>query len=126
MEESSSKETYTLLFDERQERWLVELSSTRRIPLERYSIENLVALYNKIHRGNPLTLMEARIMEQLGEERAELRRTIHDLYDYIDERMEAESDTPAPQATSAPSSGLAAIRSRFANLLGHLIRPFLR
>lgn len=87
MEPDQSQHLYTILFDERQEGWYVRIdssSSPQGLPLSRSSLQRLVSLYNEIHRGAPLTLIDRRAMEELGEERRDLDDTVRTLYDYID------------------------------------------
>ena len=97
-----SEQLYEVAFDERQERWYVAQRSDRRIQLSRASLQQLVSLYNRIHRGNPLTLIERRALEQLSEERRELHHTVRELYDYIDAEAAAEDGAPAPLVNLPP------------------------
>ncbi len=71
MEPDKSEHLYTVHFDERQEAWYVQTGSAR-LPLSRWLLQHLVALYNSVHRGSPLTLIDRRAMEELGRERSEL------------------------------------------------------
>ncbi|MCK4304624.1 MAG: hypothetical protein KAY24_10345 [Candidatus Eisenbacteria sp.] len=109
MESDQSEHLYTILFDERQESWYIRLDDSHRFPLSRVSLQHLVSLYNDIHRGGQLTLIDRRAMEELGKERTELHETIHSLYDYID--TEAESRSAALNTRA---------RSSFSGLFLHL------
>ncbi|MBM3316814.1 MAG: hypothetical protein FJY75_03075 [Candidatus Eisenbacteria bacterium] len=81
-------------FDQRSESWYLALPASRRLPLDRATLARLVSLYNEIHRGNPLTLVERRILRALGRERDDLRDTVRSLYAYID----GAEDAPAGRA----------------------------
>lgn len=98
MEPNQSEHIYSVLFDERQESWYVSPGSERRIALSRVSLQHLISLYNDIHRGAPLTLIDQRAMEELGAERRELHDTVRSLYDYIDAEAQHEESLPAPLA----------------------------
>jgi hypothetical protein len=65
MQPDRLEHSYSVLFDERQESWYVAHDTARRIPLSRGSLERLVSLYNNIHRGAPLTLLDRRTIEEL-------------------------------------------------------------
>ncbi len=88
MEPNQSEHVYTVLFDEQREGWFVRSGSSGRIPLSRVSLGHLISLYNDIHHGAPLTLIERRAMEKLGQERRDLQETVRSLYDYIDAQAE--------------------------------------
>ena len=101
MEPNQSEHLYSVLFDERQESWYVSPGSSRRIALSRVSLQHLISLYNDIHRGAPLTLIDRRAMEELGAERRELHDTVRSLYDYIDAEAQREETLTTPLATLA-------------------------
>jgi hypothetical protein len=86
--------TYPIGFDERRESWFVTAPADQQIPLDRSTLARLIALYNEIHRGNPLSLIERRVLYELGRERSDLQETIRSLYDFID--GEADPTPPAP------------------------------
>ncbi len=94
MEPDRLEHLYSVLFDERQESWYFTSPHSRRIPLTRATLHHLVSLYNDIHRGAPMSLVERRAVEQLGAERTELQETIHSLYDYIDATCATPSAAP--------------------------------
>ncbi len=108
-----SEDLYTVLFDERAESWYVSTGTSARVPLSRSSLQVLVSLYNEIHRGSQLTLIERRAMEELGEERRELHDTIRSLYDHLDASAAScevpFADRPGDAPTGAPSHWLGAI-----------------
>lgn len=64
-------------FDERTETWFVRSRESHRLMLTRRSLARLVQMYNSIHSGNTLALMERRELERMDESRrrqsAELR-----------------------------------------------------
>lgn len=94
MTPNPSEQLYEVLFHEQQECWYIATQADQPIQLSRASLQQLVSLYNEIHRGNPLTLVERRTMEQLGEERRELHDTVRQLYDYIDDEASAGEKDP--------------------------------
>jgi len=102
MPEDRSQELYSIGYDERQEGWFVAIAGEPRLPLDRDTLAQLVSLYNEIHRGNALALLERRALLELGQERRDLEETVHTLYDYID----TEADAP-PQAAPAWRAWLA-------------------
>jgi hypothetical protein len=103
MEQDQPLTGYAVRLDERRERWYLRLPAGERLTLERASLCHLVSLYNEIHRGNPLTLIERRTLHELGRERDSLQETIRNLYDFIDAEPEAAwSGAPAPPATAGP------------------------
>jgi hypothetical protein len=99
MESNRSEHLYSVLFDERQETWFVKAEGPGHLPLARSALQDLVSLYNEIHRGAPLALIERRAMEELGAERTELRETIRSLYDYIDTETDPMPVLPATTQT---------------------------
>ena len=101
MTDNRSSGLYPIEYDECQEAWYVTLpEEAPRIPLDRATLDQLVAGYNEIHRGAALTLMERRAMLELGQERRELELTVRSLYD----RMDAPEDAPPePGGRSARS-----------------------
>ncbi len=85
MERDQSNHLYAVLFDERSETWMVHTGSARSIPLSRESLQHLVSLYNDIHRGAALTLIDRRALQELGAERRALQDKVRSLYTYIDD-----------------------------------------
>jgi len=87
MHEDRLPELYTVQFDEQRESWILAVGPDDRIPLERATLTQLVSLYNDIHRGKPLTLIERDLVHELGRERLDLQETVRSLYDYIDDEL---------------------------------------
>lgn len=119
MEPNQSEALYSLLYNEREECWYVTAADTRRVQLSKASLQQLVSMYNQIYRGNPLTLIPRRAMEELGEERRELHETVRHLYDYIDTET-----TPGDDAASLLD--LSAQSSWWRRLCSLLARPWSR
>ena len=92
MADEASQDLHRIRYDERSEGWYLGLPADSRLQLDRATLAHLVSLYNEIHRGNPLTLIERQVMLALGRERDGLQSTVRGLYDFID----AESESPAP------------------------------
>jgi hypothetical protein len=113
MKQSRSQSPYAVLFDRRKESWYVTIPHSRRFPLERTAIEELVALYNGIHRGNPLTITRTRTVEELKSDHCRLQQTIRNLYDFIDSEIDSPPATPPEQQAAKPAEhhGLHGLRS---------------
>jgi hypothetical protein len=90
MADEASQDLHRIRYDERSEGWYLGLPAGSRLQLDRATLAHLVSLYNEIHRGNPLTLIERQVMLALGRERDGLQSTVRSLYDFID----AESESP--------------------------------
>ncbi len=82
MEPNKSEHLCTVRFDEELETWFVHTGSGR-IPLSRVLLQHLVTLYNDIHRGSALTLVDRRAFERLDLERRELADEVPSLADHI-------------------------------------------
>jgi len=78
MEFEDLKRLDMLGFDERTETWFVRSRESHRLMLTRRSLARLVQMYNSIHSGNTLALMERRDLERMEESR---RRQCADLRD---------------------------------------------
>lgn len=103
---------YPIEYDECQEAWYVIVpEETPRIPLDRATLDRLVACYNEIHRGAALTLMERRAMLELGQERRELTATVRSLYDRMDGLEDAAPAAPC-RAGGSFARLLASLRRR--------------
>lgn len=95
MTHDRSSGLYPIEYDECQEAWYVTLpEEAPRLPLDRATLDRLVAGYNEIHRGAALTLMERRAMVELGQERRELQATVRSLYDRMDGLDDAAPSRP--------------------------------
>jgi hypothetical protein len=75
-------------FDERKETWYVDLRGQSRVELTRPALGNLVHLYNRIHRGDPLHLLDESRLHQIHHYNQRLSRTVRDLYLVIDKDRE--------------------------------------
>ncbi|MCK4412888.1 MAG: hypothetical protein KAY32_05035 [Candidatus Eisenbacteria sp.] len=95
MLDDRSQHTYPVGFDERRESWFVTAPADQQIPLDRSTLARLIALYNEIHRGDPLSLIERRVLYELGRERSDLQETIRSLYDFIDTEVETPPEPAA-------------------------------
>jgi len=62
----------TLGYDERTETWFVRSRDAQRLMLTRRSLARLVEMYNSVHTGRPLSLVERKELESL--EVAQLRQ----------------------------------------------------
>jgi len=97
MEPNKSEHLYTVHFDEQQEAWYVQTHSGH-LPLSRVLLQQLVNLYNNIHRGAALTLIDRRAMEELGRERLALADPAPSLHAAIAaERRRAAAEPSAAQ-----------------------------
>ena len=104
MERDRTGDRFAARFDEQSESWIVNAPPEERLVLDRSTLRRLVSLYNQIHRGSPLTLIERRTLHELGRERAEFQGTIRNLYDFID----SEQAVSTPVLPPAPCVGPAA------------------
>jgi hypothetical protein len=77
-------------FDEKTETWFIDTRESRRLLLDRQTIEGIVRVYNSIHSGNPLTLYDRRSVRRLEDDNRRLAHTIRDLYDHIDRERARE------------------------------------
>jgi len=84
MRTAKPRPTYTVALDAFRETWYACGAGATRFPLEREAFEDLIALYNGIHHGSPLAVVPCRALASLQAEREDLRRTIAQLYDFID------------------------------------------
>jgi hypothetical protein len=75
-------------FDERKETWFVDLRGQGRLELTRHTLAHLVRIYNEIHRGDPLYLLDQTRLNQMHTYNQRLSRTVRDLYRYIDKDRE--------------------------------------
>lgn len=66
-------------FDERTETWFVRPRDSHRLMLTRRSLARLIQMYNSIHSGNTLALMERRELERMDESRRRQAAELRDL-----------------------------------------------
>ena len=76
----------TLGYDERTETWYVQPPETHRLALTRRSLARLVQMYNSIHRGKTLALIEHGEFRRLEETKRLHSQALRDLYEAIDRR----------------------------------------
>ena len=65
MESDELRHLDQLGFDEKTETWFVDTSETSRLALTRSTLEALVQLYNRIHRGNPLHVADQKTLHRM-------------------------------------------------------------
>jgi hypothetical protein len=75
-------------YDERTETWYVQQPESTRLMLTRQSLARLVQMYNSIHKGNTLVLLEQRELRRLEETRARHSQALRDLYVCLDRKQE--------------------------------------
>ncbi len=66
-------------FDEQSETWFVRSRESHRLMLTRRSLARLVQMYNSIHSGNTLALMERRELERMDDSRRRQAAELRDL-----------------------------------------------
>jgi hypothetical protein len=88
MENDELPKVADLGFDERKETWFVDLRGQGRLELTRQSLSHLVRIYNEIHRGDPLYLLDQARLNQIHNYNQKLSRTVRDLYRFIDKDRE--------------------------------------
>jgi len=103
MPQSRSQNRFSVCFDRQQETWYARLEPPARVPLERGALEDILALYNGIHRGLPLTLLPQESLQALHDERRALQQTIRQLYDFIDREITTRPDTGAQTTPEEPA-----------------------
>ena len=67
-------------YDERTETWYLRARESQRLMLTRQSLNHLVTMYNGIHQGRPLVLLDRVDFDRLEEarrEQAELLASLH-------------------------------------------------
>ncbi len=80
MESEDTRSQDLLGYDEQTETWFIDTKESGRLVLSRPSLERLVGLYNRIHKGRPLQLMEQREMRRIEESRKRHSETLRDLH----------------------------------------------
>jgi hypothetical protein len=103
MADEPSQDLHRVRYDERSEGWFVDLPADARLQLDRATLAHLVSLYNEIHRGNPLTLIERQVMLAVGREREEPQATVRSLYDFIDDQAEGSPPGADSWAQAPPT-----------------------
>lgn len=71
-------------YDERTETWYLQTRDARPLQLTRHSLQRLVQLYNSVHKGGALELIEKRELRRLEESRQRHSETLRDLYLFLD------------------------------------------
>lgn len=73
-------------YDEKTETWYLQSRDSRPLQLTRPSLQRLVQLYNSIHKGNTLVLLEQREVRRLEETRQRHSAVLRDLYLFLDRK----------------------------------------
>jgi hypothetical protein len=73
-------------YDEKTETWYVQSPDSHRLVLTRHSLARLVQMYNSIHKGNALVLLEQRELRRLEETRQRHSEALRDLYLFLERR----------------------------------------
>jgi hypothetical protein len=86
MDSGETRRQELLGYDERTETWYIQGHGAGRLLLTRQSLQRLVQLYNSIHKGNPLELLEQRDLRRLQEDRHRWSVVLRDLNLLLDRR----------------------------------------
>jgi hypothetical protein len=73
-------------YDEKTETWYVQSTDSHRLMLTRHSLARLVQMYNSIHKGSALVLLEQRELRRLEETRRRHSEALRDLYLFLERR----------------------------------------
>lgn len=73
-------------YDEKTETWYIQSRDSRPLLLTRQSLVRLVQLYNSIHKGSSLVLMEQRELRRMEEARQRHSEILRDLYLFMDRK----------------------------------------
>lgn len=88
MEDDDLRSIGLLAYDERTETWYIHPRDSRRLVLNRETLDGFVRLYNSVHSGNPLQLKDALTLNRLEETNRLMSETIHDLCHQIDQERQ--------------------------------------
>jgi hypothetical protein len=77
-----------LAYDEKSETWYVQTCSSQRLMLTRKSLARLVQMYNSIHKGNPLVLLDQREVRRFEEVRRRHSEALRDLSLLLERRRQ--------------------------------------
>jgi hypothetical protein len=69
MEHEDTRRPGLLGFDEQTETWFIRSAESQRLMLTRQSLAHLVEMYNSVHTGRPIILIEERELRCLRETR---------------------------------------------------------
>jgi hypothetical protein len=86
MENEETHRLGILGYDERSETWYIQPPESHRLALTRQSLARLVQLYNSIHKGNALALVEQRELRRMEESRQRHSDALRDLYLHLNRR----------------------------------------
>jgi hypothetical protein len=67
MEHEDTRRPALIGYDERTETWFVRSEESQRLMLTRQSLAHLVEMYNSVHTGRPIVLVEERDLRRLRE-----------------------------------------------------------
>lgn len=65
MEHEDTRRPGLIGYDERTETWFVRAADTQKLMLTRQSLAHLVEMYNSVHTGRPIVLVEERELRRL-------------------------------------------------------------
>lgn len=81
MDSEDTRSQEILGYDEKTETWFVHAKeSSGRLILTRQSLARLVELYNRIHKGRPLQLIEQRELRRIEESRKRHSEALRDIH----------------------------------------------
>jgi len=86
MDSGDTRRQELLGYDEKTETWYIQAREPGRLVLSQQSLNRLVHLYNSIHKGNPLVLLEQREVRRLEEHRHRSSVVLRDLNLLLDRR----------------------------------------
>lgn len=89
MDFEETRQLAHLGFDERTETFFVRPRPAQRLTLTRQSLARLVEMYNSIHQGLPLALMEEREVLRLEEIRRRQSAMLRELQQELERREES-------------------------------------
>lgn len=80
MDSEDTRSQEILGYDEKTETWFVHSRESGRLILTRQSLSRLVELYNRIHKGRPLQLIEQRELRRIEESRKRHSEALRDFH----------------------------------------------
>jgi hypothetical protein len=76
MEHEDTRRPGLMGYDEKSETWYLRSAETQRLMLTRQSLAHLVEMYNTVHTGRPMVLIEERDLRHLRELRRRSEETL--------------------------------------------------
>jgi hypothetical protein len=86
MDSEDTRRLELLGYDEKSETWYIQARESGRLILSRQSLSRLVQMYNSIHKGSPLVLLEQRELRRMEETRQRHSEILRDLHLFLDRR----------------------------------------